>query len=242
MWKKILLFLIIILLLSGCGRKRMHSKKELLNYIDNLTCYEKDESCNLKDNYTVISEKKYKDENNKKVRELTLKLNNYDFEFTVKSIYKCTGVFSASCYERGYTEITDYRDKSNEYFANQYSKYLSNDCSFSKYSILSCTVTNKSNLETVASSISGYISYLNKQDIKIDNKEIYLDLQYHDRTNYYYNGKPRHLTKQIYVFIENGTYYAFKYTDNNTKKVKLDNLEEYILDLYAENNVKLEDQ
>jgi len=242
MRKKFFLIIIILLLLCGCGRKKMHSKQELLDYIDNYYCeYTEKESCNLKGNYTVIDEKTYKDDKqNKDARELILKPNKYDFEFSVKSIYTCTGKFSASCYEWGYSITTDYDKEARKYFANQYSKNLTDSCEFSDSGYLTCTVVNKGNLDSVVSSINGYISYLNKQDIKFDIYRIYLELQYKDNS-YYYKDKTPYKSEEIHTYIDDDTYYLYKPNDDNTKKIKITDLKEHILDLYDENEIKIEE-
>lgn len=239
--------LFLILLMSGCvkGTTEVQSKQDILDVIDKLDCtriasyYDQGakttddvaKQCNLKNNYTVVDEKLYKS-GEYDVRELTLKLNGYNFEFTALSSLGCTNFVSATCSVQSYMVTTDYFEKANEYFEKEFKKENQNTiCDEIDGKFGYCYVKSLSDVEVVTNYINAIIDYLNNINIKFYSPNesfnylgAYLGEKANNRGWYSILFKPR---------LVDGKYYLF----NNGKKV--DNLKNEILNYIDEENLSL---
>lgn len=165
----------------------IHTKEELLNTINNLDCtkysnkvksyvYENlkttndnNKKCNLENKYTVLNEEMLKDNYNRDMRKINLKLKNYDIEFSVTSSKKCTATIeSNSCVKYDYMMTTDYHEKAAEYFYNIYkSKNMISECNGELENHL-CSVRYENQVDNVAKYIMNYVNYLNTLDIRFN--------------------------------------------------------------------------
>lgn len=165
----------------------IHTKEELLDTINNLDCtkysnkeksyeYEnlkttndKNIKCNLENKYTVLNEEMLKDNYNKDVRKISLKLKDYDIEFNVTSSKKCTGTIeSNSCVKYDYIMTTDYHEKAAEYFYNIYkTKNIISECNGELNEHL-CSVRFEDQVDKIAKYIMNYVKYINTLDIRFN--------------------------------------------------------------------------
>ena len=182
---KMLIFVLIMILIVGCKEGKVHSKEEMTAYLDNLSCSNEqpfnlsDEttedpmlSCKLRDNYTVINEEVYEDENGK-VRKLDIKLNNEDFTFSVLSAYhSCPPYQTSLCYSTtlSYYISNDYLERAPIYFFNKYAEPQTEEnslCKQEENGYLRCYANNKYEIIMISDFLEGYLVYLNDLNFRV---------------------------------------------------------------------------
>ncbi len=219
---------------------KIYSKEEMLNAFENLDCYYQRQGfyrndiyykkiipnnkpeieCNLKNNYTVIDDIKYKDDNNYNARKLELRLKDYDVSFEVISTWGCSGTSDSTfgCHQEGYVIGTNYLDKAFDFFTEQYDLKVKNQvCNFKKDEI--CTINSEEDVKLVADYYENFKDYLNSLSVKFWQP---FTLQ----------GKISSHVPSLAVEIKekNGIYTFIDYSGN-----EVDDLYSYLLNFYREN-------
>lgn len=244
----------LLFLTTGCIKENTeaHSKEEMLNTIDNLDCsYEyyypsddaarttdnTDYNCNLKGKYSVISEEiihqfKYEEHD---ARVITLKLNDYDFEFHIESSLRPIGLVTHS-----YTITTDYIKMANEYFSKKFNEENpSAVCNSEKIGNTKfCVVKKYDDISTVSKYIKSYVEYLNGLDIRFFDPKRSMSVYFGEKPNggwYGISYKPK---------LVDGKYVLFRTITDETHKVIAENMydslasiEQDILSYVKENNI-----
>ncbi len=236
MKKKILLLCILLILLTGCGRKTVHSYKALEKHINKMKVYSKIDGkyydLNLKGKYEIIDKNEYKyekDNKQRKHREITIKIKDTDMDFTVFSDYGCEFDFDG-CQIYGYIIQDNYSEKANEYYSQKYVKQFGNTrhlCETDHY----CHISSKKDLDDAINYMTSFLDYLNSFD--------YLTIEpYHYSLSFNDNNFPIN----IYLDIKDNKY-CYTYHKINSGLTAFNNsneMKEYIESQLNERNIVLE--
>ena len=242
--KMVIMIFSLVFLTTGCIKKNTvaHSKEEMLNVIDNLDCsyayysaYDVDAktidnidyNCNLKGKYSIVSEKiirrtKYEEHD---ARVITLRLNDYDFEFHIESSLRPIGLVTNS-----YTNTTDYIKTANEYFSKKFNEEKPSDvCNSEKITTTKfCVVKKYDDILMASNYIKTYVDYLNNLDIRFFDHQRNISVYFGEKSNggwYSISYKPK---------LVDGKYVLFKFT---TGVDKVEDIEHDILNYVKENNI-----
>ncbi len=218
----------LVFCLGGCFNKKeneeIKTKEELISYFEDVTCIINmdDEgnksyiSCDYKDKYEITDEEVIDGTDQVESRFLQIKLNDYDINFEVFSIYDCASLVSSSiCKER---HGSNYDIIINDYFTKKYNKSKK----VNEEEIL--TVKNEKDVKKLASYLNGYLEYvdnLNSKDTIIPISYKIVSIIIADQT----------LSLNIY---RNDQKY-FYYIVGNDRIEKIENVEEYLMNYYKEN-------
>ena len=185
----IVIVVIIIFAIRGWQYSgHIHSEKEFTNYVDNLDCTvnKKEQLCNLKGKYEIVSTKDGADKIGK-TKTMTFKIKNTNLTFDVVSAYHCKDSIDGSCFGYQYRLSDNYKMKDKEYYVIEYNRTIGYNDQFcysyndSKCYELDFTIKSQADLKYVFDYIKGFIDYVNKLDIKIidgyyDSISIYFDI------------------------------------------------------------------
>lgn len=193
MKKKVVIVLMLVFLLCGCGKKgHLHEYDDFIKYVDNLGSEFNDKfySYNLKGKYDVVYDEYGIDKNGDKTRTISFKLKDSNFVFDVVSAYKCTSYFDACCAEYTYTLTDHFSLEAFEYFFSEYSKLVNYDDKYCHLISDKCyaglfQVSTKEELDYVINYMNGFLNYINQLDFRFVSR-YYSDFYiYFDKTNAY---------------------------------------------------------